>query len=198
MDKKTKYKIGFGLIAISVATYFIVEKNKKVSGLNQLVNKKIAVKFSNNNQHYLDLLNPAAKQSFTNFIKDIESKGFAVVINNTYRPTSEQIALKKKDKRNAAAGFSTHEYGEAVDLSLIKNGVWINKNSSLATWNATGIPQLAKQKYNMRWGGDFKGYNDPVHFDLGNTFPTKQLYTKALKIYGTPAKFQGNKMNLYA
>lgn len=196
MEKKTKYKIGAGLIFVSVLGWIAYVNNKKKSSVNQLVNKKISSKFSNNNQKLLNELNPAAKQIFSNFIKDVEKKGFSVVINNTYRATSEQIELKKKDSRNATAGFSTHEYGIGLDMSLVKDGKWINKKSSLDTWNATGIPQLAKTKYKMRWGGDFKGYLDPVHFDLGNTYNTKDLYSQALKIYGTPAKFQGNKMKL--
>ena len=133
METKTKKKL---FIATGLLVGFILlSKLKKSSStsVNSLVVSKLSKKYESQNKKFIEELNPAVKKTFINFLNDIEKLGFAYVINNTYRPTSEQIALKKKDSRNATAGFSTHEYGIGLDLSLVKNNTWINKKSSLET-----------------------------------------------------------------
>lgn len=101
-----------------------------------------------------------------NFVKDIETKlGYKVTITSGVRSYQKQAALKKQDARNAAAGNSAHEYGNAIDIVLSKGGKTINKNSSPLQWKASGVTQLAK-KHGLNWGGNFKNYYDPVHFYL--------------------------------
>jgi hypothetical protein len=60
--------------------------------------------------------------------------------------------------------------GRAVDICLYKkhNFVftkWIVKSTSKEEWENTNILKIAK-KYNLKWGGNFKGYYDPVHFEI--------------------------------
>ena len=101
-----------------------------------------------------------------NFVKDIETKlGYKVTITSGVRSYQKQAALKKTDPRNAAAGNSDHEYGNAIDIVLSKGGKVINKNSSPLQWKASGVTQLAK-KHGLNWGGNFTNYYDPVHFYL--------------------------------
>jgi len=39
------------------------------------------------------------------------------------------------------------------------------KGHSKSSWESTGAPDVARGM-GFRWGGDFKSYHDPVHFEL--------------------------------
>jgi D-alanyl-D-alanine dipeptidase len=173
-----------------------IDKKTKTKIINKMVNEGINKQYASANKTYIDNLNPVAKSRFTNFINDIISLGYGVVISSGYRDSAKQAKLKKENSKNASAGFSTHEYGLALDLNLVKDGKWLNKNTPLSDWIKTGIIDIAKKKYNMRWGGEFTGYLDPIHFDMGKDYDVNKLYAQAIKIYKTPDKIQGNKLNL--
>lgn len=116
------------------------------------------------NEGYLNRLNASSASAFRKFIKDIETQlGYKVKITDGFRTYEQQQYYKKLDARNASPGHSSHEFGNALDLILTKNGKTINKSTAPAIWNATGVPQLAK-KHGLNWGGNFPNYYDPVHF----------------------------------
>ncbi len=171
----------------------VKKPNKK---LNDMVNKDLNNRYKSANDVYIGKLHPVAKPIFTNFLNDVIAMGYAVIISSGYRDTAKQVQLKKENSKNATAGFSTHEYGLALDINLVKDGKILNKLSPLADWKKTGVVDLAKNKYKMRWGGDFTGYLDPIHFDLGNTYDTKHLYALAIAKFGSPEKIKGNELNL--
>lgn len=194
---KKQYLI-YGGIAVGVlALIVLIAKNRKPKLTTaSLVDKKIGEKFNKKNADYLAILNPDVRNTFVNFINDVQKMGYSVIITSSYRSTAEQVKQKKANSKAATPGFSAHEYGEAIDLNLVKDGKWINQNSSIAEWKKTGIIDLARNKYGMRWCGEACGYHDPVHFDLTTKYPTNKLYTIALKKYGSVDKIQGNKMTL--
>jgi hypothetical protein len=107
---------------------------------------------------------------FKNFIAEIESKtDWNVVINSGLRSEEEQIELKKQNSKNASAGRSKHVKGKAIDINLYEKGWFprnfLKKSDTKAAWEKTGVPDLAKQ-FGLKWGGDFKTYHDPVHFEV--------------------------------
>lgn len=175
---------------------WILSRGREQINLKKKVDQKIKQKFSMKNQEYLDQLNPSVRGQFISFIKDIESMGYKVVITSGYRSFQKQASLKAQDSRNAAPGFSSHNYGTALDLVLVKDGKMIQKNAPRSEWIDTGVPRLAKKKYGMRWGGDFPGYHDPVHFDFNNKYDTKKLYAQAIRQFGSPDKVKGNQLKL--
>ena len=122
--------------------------------------------------------------------------GYKVRVTDGYRTFQESIKLKKENPKNATAGFSLHNYGAALDINVSYGDNWLRKSSSKADWEKTGIPQYAKNKYNLRWGGDFNGYHDPIHFDLENIYPVNKLYAQAIKQFGSAEKAKGNEMVL--
>lgn len=197
---KTKYWIYGGLAVGVVGIIVLIAKQRKKlvnqTTVNSLVNNKISQQYAKANQTYLNLLNPAERQHFINFFNDVQKMGYAVVITSAYRSTADQIRQKNANPKNATPCFSAHEYGIAIDLNLVKDGKWINKNSPLDLWRSTGVVDLAKNKYNMRWGGDFPGYKDPVHFDKSKKYDVNKLCTLAVKQFGTKERIQGNKMTL--
>lgn len=146
------------------------------------------------NETHLKELNPKVEAQFRAFIKDIEAMGFKVIITDAYRTIKRSAELYKLNSKNAKPGYSSHNYGTALDLNVIKNGKQYMKATSLKEWIATGIPKLAKEKYGMRWGGDFSGYKDPIHFDYNNKYNTVKLYELAVKQFGTIEKAVGNRV----
>ncbi len=167
-------------------------KRKPVSRVDELAREKFKIA----NQDFLNNLHPAERAKYEAFIDDIEAMGYTAVLTSGNRTFQRSAELKKQDARNASPGFSFHNYGLAVDLVLVKDGKYIQKNATKAAWEATGVPQMAKKKYGFRWGGDFAGYADNVHFDSGNKYDTKKLYAAALKQFGTVDKVLGNRVDL--
>lgn len=159
---------------------------------------KIAPRLSADQEKFVQQLNHRkAENKFRRFIKEAEKKsGWTIVPTSAYRSFEEQIVQHNVNPKNATPGFSEHNYGMAIDFTLKKGNQELHKDSSHADWIATGIPDLAKNKYNMRWGGDFSGYPDNVHFDLGNDFPASELHTLALKQFGNDESVIGNKVKI--
>ena len=107
---------------------------------------------------------------FNAFIHDIEKEtDWKILITSGYRTVEEQKILKKRDARNARAGQSKHNFGKAIDINLYQStwitGKWVLKSSSKKHWEDSGVLKIAK-RYNLKWGGDFKLYYDPVHFEI--------------------------------
>jgi len=107
---------------------------------------------------------------FEGFVNDIENEtDWKVSIISGLRTRDEQIQLKRENPRNAPANKSRHVLGRAVDINLYKREgfrtVWLKKASSIASWQKAGVMGIAK-RYGLLWGGTYKNYHDPVHFEI--------------------------------
>ena len=132
--------------------------------------RKISNVFNNINMHFVyGLKDEKIRNIFLALINLINQRGYLVHLTSGYRTYEEQRQLHAKDSRNAKPGNSRHEKGRAIDLNLISiktRKQYTKKGSTLAEWNSTGIPQIAKE-LGFLWGGDkFRGYYDPVHFEI--------------------------------
>lgn len=124
---------------------------------------KVAVK--RHNQPYLDELG-GNQAAFEELVRAIHAETpYLVLITSGYRTGEQQARLHAKNGKNAKPGRSLHEHQRAIDINLISWRGLIRKGDSKETWRATKVPEVAK-KLGFRWGGDFKNYHDPVHFDL--------------------------------
>ena len=124
---------------------------------------KIAV--NRHNQPYLDELG-ANQAAFEELVHEIHAQTpYLVLITSGYRTKEHQARLHARNPKNAKPGRSLHEHRRAIDLNLISWRGLIRKGDSKARWKATQVPEIAKE-LGFRWGGDFKNYYDPVHFDL--------------------------------
>ena len=108
--------------------------------------------------------------TFNRFIADIEKEtSWKVEIISGLRSREAQIQLKRDNPRNASVNKSRHVLGRAIDLNLYKRVgfqfIILKKANSKASWLATGVPDIAK-KYGLLWGGTYKNYHDPVHFEV--------------------------------
>ncbi len=107
---------------------------------------------------------------FNCFIAAIEKEtAWKVEIISGLRSKEAQIQLKRDNPRNAPVNKSRHVLGRAIDLNLYKRVglrlVKLKKANSKNAWLATRVPEIAL-RYGILWGGTYKSYHDPVHFEV--------------------------------
>jgi hypothetical protein len=115
-------------------------------------------------------VNYRSAEVFQSFIDEVEEKtDWEVSIISGYRSKEEQIQLKRNDPRNASSSKSRHVMGRAIDINLYKRDglrhIWLKKSSSTREWRRTGVSAIAA-KYHLTWGGSYRNYHDPVHFEI--------------------------------
>ena len=121
------------------------------------------------NEDYLQELG-SNRSHFDTFIQKVHDETDCFVyITSGFRSNEEQQILYLRNRKNAKPGTSPHEHSIAIDINLICDGDWIVKKDSKKTWESTQVPQIAKEM-GFRWGGDFKYYHDPVHFEISKKY----------------------------
>ena len=119
---------------------------------------------------------------FTRAEKELELTLYAT---SGYRTYAEQVILHNQNSSNAVPGYSSHNFGFAIDLNVRKNGKAILlKASSNEAWKKSGIVDLAKS-IGINWVGNYGSYHDPVHFFLKpgglSTTELRNLYNAGKK-----------------
>ncbi len=166
-----------------------IELTSEYYGVNDLKNNPSQLKA-------LSELHPAIRNTFSEFINDIENNlGYHVIITDGYRSIEDSKKLKDSNNKNAIPGFSFHNYGMAIDINLQSQDLLIKKATPKAAWLKSGVVDIAK-KYNLRWGGNFSNYYDPIHFDAGNIYNIKDLNTKFMAQNASSPGINGNEINL--
>jgi hypothetical protein len=132
-------------------------------------------------------LHPEVQNKFRDFVAEVENKtGYKVVITSTHRGYDKSLYVWNTNpqvRACCAIGKDYHFYGLAMDLGLLSpSGAFLNMASPKAAWEATGIREIAR-KYKMRWGIDFYGYYDPIHFDIP-LHDVNDMYNRAIAKYG--------------
>ena len=114
-------------------------------------------------------MNINTQNTYKTFFNTLDEKypGYTLIINATYRTYQRSIELKAQNPKNATPGYSPHNYAYGIDMNVKDpNGkVYLKKDRT--SWVESGIPSITKS-LGMRWGGDFSGYVDCVHFDVTN------------------------------
>lgn len=126
---------------------------------------------ASNELHLMNLM-CTVRGRFKALLKAIQDAGYETIITSSYRSDAHQRKLFQKykaQKSGRAAKNSKHPLRIAIDINLKKGDKYWRKTTTRDKWVATGVPLLAKG-LGFRWGGDFSGNYDPVHFDLGNDF----------------------------
>jgi hypothetical protein len=180
-----------GLILLGVIVIIVLRK-QLANYFNKSAN---LIMFNSKVAAHLNQLNPEYRGIFEKFISGIIALGYEPQINSSYRTFAQQAVEYAADSRNAKPGYSYHNYGLAIDVQVSKGGKTWGKSTSVADWNATGIPQLAKS-LGLTWGGTFAGYLDAVHFDY-RVKTTPQLYAMATAQFGSDVNtIKGNEVNI--
>jgi len=169
--KPYEWAIGIG---IAVIGYFVVKNLSKASGLTTEINgvrldendvKPVA---DSNSEQMIKALHPRFQNLARAFVNRAKSKlGLNVFLTSGYRSFEKQQQLYNENHQNAKPGYSSHNYGFAIDVNVKdKNGnIILRKNTSDDKWQKSGILDLAKE-LGLKWGGGgtFGSYNDRVHF----------------------------------
>jgi hypothetical protein len=68
-----------------------------------------------------------------------------------------------RDVRGVPGKLSNHSSGTAIDLNSIKHPL-----GKVDTFSASKVPMLRAlvRKYGLRWGGDYSGRKDEMHFEI--------------------------------
>lgn len=110
---------------------------------------------------------PEVRNNFRGFFTEVEEKyrGYSISINSIGRSFEQSETLHQENPKNAAAGYSLHNYHMAVDFNLSSrhDPRDFKKKENKKNWVDVGIVDIA-QKYNIAWGGNFRNYIDNVHF----------------------------------
>jgi hypothetical protein len=115
-------------------------------------------------------VNAASYQTFSRFIDDIEDQTeWNVVIISGLRSREKQKELLQENSKNASVDKSRHVLGRAIDINLYRKNwlwrVWLKKFNSKKEWRNTGVIKIS-EKYGLLWGGSYRSYHDPVHFEI--------------------------------
>jgi len=173
LKKETLYiVIGVTSVVLVGATAVWILSRKHNNVVDNLLEK-----LSDENRKRVMTLHPHARIKYAEFISKVQEKGYLVVITSGYRDFEKQAQLHRENSNNAKAGYSNHNYGYAIDINILdpKTGdTLLRKASSVADWEKSGIVAIAK-KLGLEWGGDFKNYHDPVHFQMPREKTTAQM-----------------------
>lgn len=86
--------------------------------------------------------------------------------------------------RGSSSKWSNHAYGAAIDINAEENGFNVAGNIPL--------PMIAAFKSEgARWGGDYSGRKDPMHFEFCSSGEPKRTFAQWLAHYKCPPTYSG-------
>jgi hypothetical protein len=186
--------IAIAAVVAIIVLFVLYRKSPRFRQLVEFALNPITIVLKAEQESFIRDLHPKYQGVFRRFIADVEATGWSVIITSGYRSFARQAELRAQDSRNGQPGLSLHNYGLAIDINAQKGTTWLRKRSSKAAWEASGIVKIA-ERYGLRWGGNFSGYHDPVHFDTGQR--GADLLAIARQQFGSnPANIQGNKIRI--
>jgi hypothetical protein len=110
----------------------------------------------------LNALHPFFRDKIEELMINCRKQGIELAVVETYRTHAKQNEYRTMGKKytNSSGGKSKHQYGLAVDVVPIVNGVAVWDNLQL--WRKVGV---TGEKLGLRWGGRWKKPYDPGHFE---------------------------------
>lgn len=110
----------------------------------------------------LNALHPYFRDKIRQMIQLCKKKGIELAIVESYRTHSKQAEYFGMGRQytRSAGGKSKHQYGLAIDVVPLVNGIpqWENKT----LWKRVGV---IGESLGLRWGGRWRSPYDPAHFE---------------------------------
>lgn len=132
-------------------------------------------------------LHPFFRDRVSLLIQRCKARGIELAVVESFRTHAKQSEYYQMGRKytRSSGGKSKHQYGLAVDLVPIVNGVaeWDN----VALWRKIG---MEGERLGLRWGGRWRSPYDPAHFEWTGGLTSYQLATGALP--SIPKSFQNN------
>jgi len=178
--------LGLGLTMSVIVALLIFKKtnmgeeNEDVKDYSKYFTDKYRWYKNKTTLNLLNKLHPKYRNKIAEFFSKIEDElGYSPFITSGYRSFKEQQVLHNRNSQNAKAGYSSHNFGFAVDINVKdKNGVnFLKKANTSKKWRDSGVVPIA-EKLGLLWGGDgnFGSYHDPIHFYIKpNNLSTSDL-----------------------
>jgi hypothetical protein len=85
----------------------------------------------------------------------------------------------KRYIRGSSSKWSNHAYGAAIDINAEENGFNVTGNIPL-------VLIAAFKSEGARWGGDYRGRKDPMHFEFCDSGEPQRTFEQWLEHYGVP------------
>jgi hypothetical protein len=120
----------------------------------------------------LHSLHPYFRDRVVDLIRACKAQGIELAVVESFRThakQSEYFGMGRKYTRSKG-GKSKHQYGLAVDVVPIVNGVAQWENDRL--WRRVGV---IGERMGLRWGGRWKVPYDPAHFEWTDGTTTAHL-----------------------
>lgn len=113
------------------------------------------------NAQKIKTLHPLLRTRAKMFLIAVKQQlGIDLIVTSATRSIEKQAYLYQTQNNAAPPGNSLHNYGLAFDVVSNSNPP-LNLNSSRAAW----APVVAiAAKHGLKWGGEFSGNYDPIHF----------------------------------
>jgi hypothetical protein len=154
-NKKIKNNLLAILLLIAMYGLTVYLNNRRVEGVND--------------ERLVDL-EPQAQQSFSELINRFEKNSdWKIEIVSARRTKERQAELKEENAKNASPESSKHVKGLAIDINLYNPYTFqrLKKSSTKIEWQETKIHLLAED-LQIEWGGNYRTYHDPVHFEIND------------------------------
>lgn len=100
-------------------------------------------------------------------LKELQARGYPFFPNEYVRDKARQDSLQKAGFSRAKFGQSAHNYGMAVDIVHFVR-LWDLTRKEWAVIGAIGKDVARRQNIKITWGGDFKSFYDPAHWELAD------------------------------
>jgi peptidoglycan L-alanyl-D-glutamate endopeptidase CwlK len=164
-NKKLIKRIIIGVLTSVIIALILMYRYHLKYFYLKLITPKVNIE---NEEKYKDL-HPVFKYHFYKFLKTLEKQGVKIIATSGYRSIEKQNELYNAGITNTKGGYSTHNFGIGADLNLITpEGVNLKMATSKNKWLDT---IQGFESFGLRWGGNFSGFYDPVHFDIKDKFP---------------------------
>jgi len=186
-DKKLVWiGVGTAVVVSLVLLYVFRDKAKQLAketfGGQKWFDESLRWYRDNKTKDIVDDLHPKFRNTIREFFSRVEKQlGLQMFATSGYRTFEKQAQLHAENPQNAKAGYSSHNYGFAIDVNVIDpktNKIILRKASSSADWEKSGIVNVAREM-GLKWGGGgaFGSYHDPVHFYIDpNGLKTMDMY----------------------
>ena len=99
------------------------------------------------------------------FLRELDMYGIPAFAHNAMRTDAEQLALFKKGV-SKISGRGAHGNGQAVDI-IHSTLAWDGMTSKdWKLFGDMGKDIAARRNFRLTWGGDFRSFYDPAHWEI--------------------------------
>lgn len=102
--------------------------------------------------------------------------------------TADDWGYAERTIRGSSTTLSNHASGTAIDLNATRHPLGTSPTANFSSDQINTIHSILRRAQGMvRWGGDYSGRKDPMHFELADGCTEAQCAQALNSMRGTPA-----------